>query len=170
MLANFRFSRRLNASRRRARGGIAPLWKILHAEPPLNPLYRVEVIFARIFLVFCPSSRIGGSRFSLSFFLSLSLSLLSALAFFLSLAPPSSRILALSSSICQFIFVSLFPSWRVLRHGQFRGHEVALHLSETRESLHPRASRPLTHAKFSRTILNCYLQVSDEIFLFLLQI
>lgn len=66
MQANFRLSRRLNASRR-ARGGIAPLRKILHAEPPLNPLHRVEVIFARIFLVFCPSSRIGGSRLSLSF-------------------------------------------------------------------------------------------------------
>lgn len=86
---------------------------------------------------------------ALALLLSLSLSLLSAFAFFLSPALPSSRILALSSSICQF-FVSLFPSWRGLRHGQFRGRKVALHLRSERESLHPRASRPLTHAKFSR--------------------
>lgn len=52
--------------------------EILHAEPPLNPLHRVEVIFARIFLVFRPSSRIGVQG-SLALLLSFSSSLLSAL-------------------------------------------------------------------------------------------
>lgn len=56
---------------------------------------------------------------ALALLLSLSLSLLSALAFFLSPALPSSRILALSLSICQFIFVSLFPSWSVFATASF---------------------------------------------------
>lgn len=85
---------------------------------------------------------------ALALLLSLSLSLLSALAFFLSPALPSSRILALSLSICQFIFVSLFPSWRGLRHGQFRGHKVALHLRSERDAAS--ACISTTHAKFSR--------------------
>lgn len=58
----------------REEGGIASLRKILHAEPPLNPLHRVEVIFARIFLVFCPSSRISGVQGSLALLLSFPLS------------------------------------------------------------------------------------------------
>jgi len=90
--------------------------KILHAEPPLNPLHRVEVIFARVFLVFRPSSRIGvqGSR---------SPSPSSALACFFSPFPFTLTIAAVnpcslslsfsfSSSVCQFIFVSLFPPCR----------------------------------------------------------
>lgn len=69
------------------------------------------------------------------------------LAFFLSLAPPSPRIRALSSSICQFIFVPLFPSWRVLRPRPVS--RPRSRAAFKRESLHPRASR-LTHEKFSK--------------------
>lgn len=94
--------------------------KILHAEQPLNPLHRVEVIFARIFLVFRPSSRIGvqGSRFSLfrSRVLSLPVLLLprhrcreSAFFFYLS---PSRR-----PSVNSFSFLSFHRAAH--RHGQF---------------------------------------------------
>lgn len=124
---------------------------------------------ADIFSIFVlrPASRVQGSR-------SPSLFLLSALvvpAFFLSLTPPSPRILVLSSSVCQFISVSLFPSWHVLRHGQFRGHEVALHLSEKRARIAASTCISTTHAReIFETILglNCLLQVSLAKFLILI--
>lgn len=143
MRPNFRFSRRLNASRRRARGGIASLRKILHAEPPLNPLHRVEVIFARIFLVFCPSSRIGGSRLSLSFSLSpfrTRRARVLPLPRATIVANPRSLFVRLSI----YLRFSLSISWHVLRHGQFRGHEVALYLREKR-CIHVHLD--LTHAR-----------------------
>lgn len=100
-IMHFRLSRRPRCTSKSER---YRLRKILHAEPPLNPLHRVEMIFARIFLVFRPSSRIEVQG-------SLAL-LLPALACSFSLAEPSPRILAPSPSVCQFIFVSLFPSRR----------------------------------------------------------
>lgn len=71
--------------------------KILHAKPPLNPLHRVEVIFARIFLVFRPSSRIGVQG-------SCSPSLSSALACFLSQFSIS---LAIVTTLSPFLSLSL---------------------------------------------------------------
>lgn len=125
--------------------------EILHAEPPLNPLHRVEVIFARIFLVFRPSSRIGvqGSlalllSFSSFSFRSRELLLLGSVPFsLLSHRAAILRSLSLipSLSLSSSLLVSLPPIYlrfslsiaRVFHHGQFRGHEVISHLREQRE-------------------------------------
>jgi len=100
------------------------------------------VIFARIFLVFCPSSRIGGSRLSLSFslsrFLSFPLSRSSSL-------PRYHRRESLLS-LCPSVNLSSFLSFH--RGAVFATASFAATKSrciwEASEMLHPRASQPRT--------------------------